>query len=74
MSNSEGLYDVHERIGNLKHVSIDEVVELVFERAASPGGAPGRASQQDDSDCCRQVRAGSVRTVIHRVLIDYRSF
>jgi len=56
MSDSKGLYDVRERTGNPEHASVDDVVELVFERAQHPRTDHRRASRRTDGDCRRQVR------------------
>ena len=36
MTGSEPLYDVRERTGNPEHPPIDDVVDLVLERAENP--------------------------------------
>jgi len=75
MSESEPLYDVRERTENPGHASVDDVVELVFERAQHP-----RTDHQDghlDEQMASVVdRYGTdpVRTVIHRVLVDGTPF
>ncbi|MFA9427301.1 hypothetical protein [Natronorubrum sp. A-ect3] len=75
MTDSDALYDVRERTGNPEHASIDEVVELVFERAQNP-----REDHQDahfDVTMATVVdRYGTepVRTVIRRVLVDHYPF
>ncbi|WP_042664201.1 hypothetical protein [Haloferax sp. ATB1] len=75
MSNSEGFYDVRERTGNPEHASVDDVVELVFERAQHPrtGHQDGHL---DDHMATAVDRYGTdpVRTVIHRVLVDGTPF
>ncbi|WP_225335959.1 hypothetical protein [Halomicrobium urmianum] len=71
MTDSEPLYDVRERTGNPAHPSVDDVVELVLERAQNP-----RVDHQDanlDEAMVTVVdRYGSetVRTIIQRVLVD----
>jgi len=71
MSDSEAVYDVRERTGNPDHASVEDVVELVLERAEQP-----RLEHQDghlDELMAAVVdRYGTerVRTVIHRVLVD----
>lgn len=71
MSDSEAVYDVRERTGNPEHASVEDVVELVLERAEHP-----RVEHQDGH--LDELMAGvvdrygpePVRTVIHRVLVD----
>lgn len=71
MPDSEAHYDVRERTGNPAHASVDNVVELMFERAHHP-----RTNHQDahlDELMAAIVdRYGTepVRTVIHRALVD----
>lgn len=75
MSDSEALYDVRERTGNPDHAGVDDVIELVLERAQHP-----RAEHQDrhlDKMMATVVdRYGTdpVRTVIHRVLVNHYPF
>ena len=75
MSESEALYNVHDRTGNPEHASVDDVVELILERAQHP-----RTEHQDghlDDHMATVVdRYGTnpVRTVIHRVLVDGAPF
>ena len=75
MTDSDALYDVRERTENPEHASIDEVVELVFERAQNL-----REDHQDahfDATMATAVdRYGTepVRTVIRRVLVDHYPF
>lgn len=75
MSDSQAVYDVRERTGNPEHASVEDVVELVLERAEHP-----RVEHQDghlDELMAAVVdRYGpeSVRTVIHRVLVDGMPF
>lgn len=71
MSDSETCYDVREQTGNPEHASVDDVVELILERAQHP-----RTDQQnghlDDLMATVVDRYGTdpVRTVVHRVLVD----
>ena len=71
MADSEPLYNVRERTGNPGHPSVDDVADLVLERAENP-----RVDHQDahlDEVMATVVdRYGSetVRTVIERVLVD----
>jgi len=71
MSDSKGLYDVRERTGNPEHASVDDVVELVFERAQHPrtDHHDGHLDEQMATVVDRYGTA-PVRTVIHRVLVD----
>lgn len=75
MPESEPLYNVRERTGNPKHASVDDVVDLVVERAQNP-----RDDHEDahfDTAMAAIVdRYGMepVRTVIHRVLVDDEPF
>jgi len=75
MTDSESLYDVREGTGNPAHPSVDDVVELIFERAEHP-----REDHQDahlDEALATVVdRYGSetVQTVIQRVLVDDEPF
>ena len=71
MTDSETLYDVRERTENPEHASVDDVVELVFERVHHP-----RTDHQDGhldelmASVVDRCGTGPVRTVIHRVLVD----
>lgn len=75
MPDDDALYDVRERSQNPEHASVDDVVELVLERAQHP-----RAEHQDahlDEMMATVVdRYGRepVRTVIHRILVDHYPF
>ena len=75
MLDKDALYDVRERTKNPEHASVDDVVELVLERAQHP-----RTEHQDahlDEMMATVVdRYGTdpVRTVIHRVLVDRYPF
>jgi len=75
MTDAEPFYDVRERTGNPEHPSVDDVVDLVFERAENP-----REDHQDahlDEAMATVVdRSGSetVRTIIQRVLVDAYPF
>ena len=75
MTDAEPLYDVRERTGNPEHPSVDDVVDLVLERAEHP-----RADHQDahlDEAMATVVdRYGSetIRTVIHRILVEEYPF
>lgn len=71
MTDSESVYDVRERTGNPEHASVDDVVELVLERAQQP-----RTDHQDthlDELMATVVdRYGNavVRAVIRLILVD----
>jgi hypothetical protein len=75
MPDAEPLYNVRERTGEPDHTSVDDVVALVVERAQNP---------RDDHEDAHLDRAmatiidthgtESVRTVIHRVLVDNEPF
>ncbi|WP_367996228.1 hypothetical protein [Haloferax volcanii] len=75
MTDSETLYDVRERTENPEHASVDDVVELVFERAQHP-----RTYHQDGyldelmASAVDRYGTSPVRTVIHRVLVDGMPF
>jgi len=75
MTDAEPLYEVRERTGNPEHPSVDDVVDLVFERAENP-----RVDHQDahlDEAMATVVdRYGSetVRTIIHRILVEEYPF
>ncbi|AUV84102.1 hypothetical protein C2R22_21145 (plasmid) [Salinigranum rubrum] len=70
-----GVFDVRERTENPEHASVDDVVELVFERAQHP-----REDHQDGNldelmaTVVDRYGTGPVRTVIHRVLVDGTPF
>ncbi|RKD87981.1 hypothetical protein [Halopiger aswanensis] len=75
MADSDALYNVRERTGNPEHASVDDVVDLVFERAQNP-----REDHQDahfDEAMAAIVDSYGtepVRTVIHRVLVENSPF
>ncbi|MFC4360228.1 hypothetical protein ACFO0N_19955 [Halobium salinum] len=75
MTDTDALHDVRERTGNPVHASVDDVIALVFERAQNP-----REDHQDahfDEAMATVVdRYGedTVRTVIHRVLVEHYPF
>lgn len=75
MTDSKTLYDVRERTENPEHASVDDVVELVFERAQHP-----RTDHQDGhldelmASAVDRYGTSPVRTVIHRVLVDGTPF
>jgi hypothetical protein len=75
MSGSEALYDVRERTENPEHASVDDVVELVFERAQHP-----RTDHHDGhldelmATVVDRYGTATVRTAIHCVLVDGTPF
>ena len=75
MTDTDSLYDVRERTGNPTHAAVDDVCELVLERAANP-----RTDHQDahfDEAVAAAVDrygTGAVRTVIHCVLVEHYPF
>jgi len=75
VTDTDALYDVRERTGNPAHGSVDDVCELVFERAQDP-----REDHQDAhldeamAAIVDQYGTGPVRTVIHRILVEYYPF
>ena len=75
MPDAEPLYNVREQTGNPEHVSVDDVVGLMVERAQNP------RTDHDDAHFDTAVAAivdrygaESVRTVIHRILVDDEPF
>ncbi|WP_353635412.1 hypothetical protein ABSL23_16210 (plasmid) [Halobacterium sp. NMX12-1] len=75
MTDSGPLYDVRERTGNPEHPSVDDVVDLVLERAENP-----RADHQDAhldeamATVVDRYSSETVRAVIQRVLVDAYPF
>lgn len=75
MTDTDALYDVHERTGNPTHASVDDVCELVFERAQTP-----RADHHNDhfdeamAAIVDEYGPETVRTVIHRILVEQYPF
>ena len=75
MSDTEATYSVRERTGNPAHASVGDVVELVFDRAETP-----RADHHDAhfdeamAAIVDQYGTETVRTVIHRVLVEHYPF
>ncbi|MDZ5813054.1 hypothetical protein U4E84_17095 [Halorubrum sp. AD140] len=75
MPDAEPRYNVREHTGNPEHASVDDVVDLVVERAQNP------RTEHDDAHFDTAVAAivdrygtESVRTVIHRILVDDEPF
>lgn len=75
MPDTEPLYDVREQTENPNHASVNDVVDLVLERAQNP-----RTAHQDghfDTAMATIVETYGtepVRTVIHRILLDNEPF
>lgn len=75
MTADEALYDIREQTGNPAHASVDDVVDLVLTRTENP-----RTDHQDahfDEAMAAAVDrygTGTVRTVIHRVLVEHYPF
>jgi len=75
MPDAEPPYNVREQTGNPEHTSVEDVVDLVVQRAQNP-----RTEHEDahfDTAMAALVdRYGteSVRTVIHRILVDNEPF
>ena len=75
MTADEALYDIREQTGNPAHASVDDVVDLVLTRTENP-----RTDHQDahfDEAMAAVVDiygTGTVRTVIHRVLVEHYPF
>jgi hypothetical protein len=75
MPDAEPCYNVREQTGDPEHASVDDVVDLVVERAQNP------RTDHDDAHFDSAVAAivdrygtESVRTVIHRILVDDEPF
>ena len=75
MTGSEPLYDVRERTGNPEHPPIDDVVDLVLERAENPR-VDHQNAHLDEAMATVVDRYGSetIRTVIYRVLVEEYPF
>ena len=75
MPDAEPRYNVREQTGKPEHASVDDVVDLVIQRAENP-----RAEHEDahfDTAVATLVDSygtESVRTVIHRILVDDEPF
>lgn len=72
MTDTDALYDVQERTGDPAHASVDDVVQLVLERAREP-----RDDHQDAhfdeamATVVDQYGTDAVQTVIHRILVEH---
>jgi hypothetical protein len=75
MTDSEPLYDVRERTGNPEHPSVDDVIDLVLERAQNPQ-TDHQDVHLDEVMATVADRYGSeaVRTIIHRILVEEYPF
>jgi len=71
MTDTDVGYNVRERTGNPEHASVDDVVELVLNRAQRPR-TDHRDGHLDELMTIVIDRYGTeaVRTVIHRVLVE----
>ena len=69
------LYDVRKRTGDPAHASVDDVCELVSKRAETPR-ADHHNSHFDEAmaDIVDEYGTETVRTVIHRVLVEHYPF
>lgn len=75
MTGDEALYDVRERSWNPTHASVDDVCELVVERAQNPREDHEDAHFDEDmAEIVDRYGADTVRTVIHRILIEHYPF
>jgi len=75
MPDAEPRYNVREQTGNPEHASVDDVADLVVQRAQNP--RTGHDDAHFDTAVAAIVdRCGTepVRTVIHRILVDDESF
>ena len=75
MADSEPLYDVRERTGNPEHPSVNDVGDLVLERAENPR-ADHQDAHLDEAMATLVDRYGSeaVRTIIRRILVEEYPF
>lgn len=75
MCDIDALYTVRERTGNPGHPSVDDVIELVLERAHDPR-EDHQDAHMDQAMAAIIDRYGEkpVRTVIHRVLVEHFPF
>jgi len=75
MPDTEANYNVREQTGNPDHASVDDVVNLVIQRAQNP------RTEHEDAHFDTAVAAlvdsygtESVRTVLNRILVDDEPF
>ena len=75
MTADEALYDVREQTGNPAHASVNDVVDLVLMRAENPR-TDHQDAHFDEAMAAAVDRCGAetVRTVIHRVLVEHYPF
>jgi len=75
MTDTDALYDVRERTGDPAHASVDDIYELVLERAQQPR-TDHRDAHLDELMATVVDRYGTepVRTVIRRILVDGMPF
>jgi hypothetical protein len=75
MDENEALYDVREQTGNPTHASVDDVCELVFKRAQTPRVDHHNAHFDEAmAEVVEEYGTETVRTVIHRVLVEHYPF
>lgn len=75
MTNDEAFYDVQERTGNPNHASVEDVYELVFDRAQNPRDDHRNAHLDDAmARIVEQYGTDTVQTIIHRILIEHYPF
>ncbi|MFC4540457.1 hypothetical protein ACFO5R_00745 [Halosolutus amylolyticus] len=75
MCDTDALYTVRERTGNPGHPSVDDVIELVLNRAQNPR-EDHQDAHMDQAMAAVIDRYGEVpvRTVIYRVLVERYPF
>ena len=75
MPDAEPHYNVREQTGNPEHASVDDVVDLVIQRAQNPR-TEHKDAHFDTAVAALVDRYGteSVRTVIDRILVDDEPF
>ena len=75
MPDAEPRYNLREQTGTPEHASVDDVIDLVVQRAQNPRTDHGDA-HFDTAVAALVDRYGpeSVRTVIHRILVDGEPF
>ena len=71
MTDAEPLYDVRERTGAPEHPSVDDVVDLILKRAENPRvDHQGAHLDEAMATVVNKHDSATVRTVIHRILVD----
>jgi hypothetical protein len=75
MPGAEPHYNVREQTGNPDHASVDDVVDLAIQRAQNPR-TEHEDAHFDTAVAALVTRYGteSVRTVIHRILLNDEPF